>query len=200
MLQDAILELENGNKLNSHSLHREEYLDLLVSDFRPLVKKLLDNCQNRGVIMIPFQTMRSPFLQAQYWRQSRNVAEVNKVIQQLKQKKANFLVSCIERAPETQGPKITNALPGFSWHQWGEAIDCYWQVNGSPEWDCDRMVDGINGYHIYAEESLKLKLTPGFYWDSIKDAAHVQKSEAASPLSLYSVRRINDIMKAIFTD
>ena len=148
--------------------------------------------------MVPSETIRSPFLQAKYWCQSRSVSEIDTAITELRQKKANFLVSCIEAVGPIEGPKITNALPGYSWHQWGEALDCFWQVNGKANWDCDMLVNGLNGYQVYAAEAKKLGLDAGFFWTSIKDAPHVQYREAGSPSVLYSLREINDIMEQIY--
>jgi hypothetical protein len=34
-------------------------------------------------------------------------------------------VACFERAGPSDGPWATNALPGQSWHQYGEAVDCF---------------------------------------------------------------------------
>jgi len=174
-------------------------LEFLDDDFRPLVNTLLDNCIKRGVLMVPSETIRSPFQQAIYWCQSRTVAEIDSVITNLKQQKADFLASCIEAAGVMEGPKITNALPGYSWHQWGEALDCYWQMDGKAIWDTEILINGTNGYEVYATEARKLKLEAGFYWTTIKDAVHVQFREAGSPLDLYTVEEINEIMKYNYT-
>ena len=40
--------------------------------------------------------------------------------------KANFLASVLDGVGPQHGPHVTNALPGLSWHQWGEAVDCFW--------------------------------------------------------------------------
>jgi hypothetical protein len=53
---------------------------------------------------------------------------------------------------------VTGVLPGYSWHQWGESVDSYWQVNGQPEWN------DLAGYKVYAEEGEKNDLTAGGYW------------------------------------
>lgn len=171
----------------------------LADDFKPIAITLLDNCLKQGILMIPYETIRSPFQQAKYWCQSRTALEIDLAVSKFKKQKAYFLASCIEVAGVIEGPKITNALPGYSWHQWGEALDCFWQVDGKAIWDCEILINGINGYQVYAAEAKKLKLEAGFYWTTIKDAVHIQYREAGSPFDLYSVKEINKIMKYIYT-
>jgi peptidoglycan L-alanyl-D-glutamate endopeptidase CwlK len=91
----------------------------LIPEFRQKAEALLEKCAQRGVEMRPYCTLRSPFEQAKLWRQSRTWEEVQTKIAELKAAGANFLVFCFERVGPQNGRHVTNALPGFSWHQWG---------------------------------------------------------------------------------
>lgn len=174
-------------------------IELLIPEFRGIVIELLSKCEEKGVKMVPCETLRSPFLQASYWRQSRNDEKTIAAISRLKEQGADFLAYCVERAATKKGPKITNALPGYSWHQWGEAIDCFWEINGKAIWDMTILSNGVNGYEVYANEAKKLGLDAGFFWKSIKDAPHVQYQEYDSPADVYTIAEINEMMKDFYS-
>lgn len=174
-------------------------INVLDPSFAEKIEILLKNCLQRGVHMEPYEKLRTPQLQAIYWKQGRSKAEINKTITNLKTHNAEFLIDCIISASPNPGIKITNALPGFSWHQWGEAIDCYWLNDGKINWDINTLdSEGINGYKIYAEEARALKLDAGLYWKSFVDAPHVQLQSYASPLEIYNLYEINKIMEEFY--
>src|SRR5215831_5272277 len=166
-------------------------LSQLVPAFATKVQQLLDNCSQRNVIMRPYFSIRDPFTQGKFWRQSRSAEEIQKKIADLKSKGADFLAFCIESVGPQSGPPITNAIPGLSWHQWGEAVDCMWVVNGQSEWSTTKKVNGQNGYAVYAEEANKLDLTPGGLWKKLKDWPHVQLRPAASPEGDFTLQQID---------
>jgi peptidoglycan L-alanyl-D-glutamate endopeptidase CwlK len=175
-----------------------DFLQGLDPAFRETLKKTLAHCATRGVTMVPYFGVRTPFQQGALWRQSRSVDQVHGKIADLKEKGATFLAHCIESVGPQHGPPVTNAIPGYSWHQWGEAMDCYWLHNGEAQWSPD--VLGIkNGYRIYADQASKDGLTAGGYWQSIKDWPHVQQRAAGSPVDAgYSLLEIDARMKEHF--
>jgi len=155
----------------------------LEADFREQVETLLGECRKAHVSMVSYFTVRTPHEQARLWRQSRPWSEISARIEKLKDAGAPFLASVLESVGPQNGPHVTNALPGASWHQWGEAVDCYWEVDGKAEWSTTRKVNGQNGYRVYAATAKDQGLTAGGYWSSLKDWPHVQKSAKSSPLS-----------------
>ena len=116
----------------------------------PKVVALLDRCEARGTPMRRTSTLRSPFDQATLWRQSRSKEEIEAKIAELKSQSAPFLADCIARVGPQHGDPVTNAIPGLSWHQWGEAVDCFWLVDGEAEWSPRKEINGLNGYQVYA--------------------------------------------------
>lgn len=176
----------------------EPILDTLTVDFKEKVIELLDNCKRRGVIMRPYFTLRDPYTQAKLWRQSRTTSEINKKIKELRNQNANFLADCIENVGKQYGMHVTNAIPGLSWHQWGEAVDAVWLVNGKAVWSTSKTINGLNGYMVYADEAKKLGLDAGFYWSKFKDSPHVQFRKAANPLVSMSIVEIDLEMKTRF--
>lgn len=155
----------------------------LVPAFRDKVDLLISNCAAKGVRIVPINTLRSPHEQARLWRQSRSKAEVTAAIEDLRSKGAPFLADVLDGVgPQYSKQEVTRALPGSSWHQWGEAIDFSWEVDGKLEDSETRKVDGVNGYKVMADEAIALGLDAGFYWRSLKDGPHVQLRSDANPL------------------
>lgn len=173
-------------------------LNLLIPDFSQKAKTLLQNCLNRGIEMRPNEGLRDPFVQAKYWRQSRTKEVIQQKIIELRSEGADFLANCIESVGPQHGDPVTNSIPGLSWHQWGEALDCFWVVNGKAVWDLTTIVKGLNGFMVYADEAKKLGLDAGLFWKSLQDSPHVQLRKAANPTRLYSLKEINKKMKQRF--
>ncbi len=67
------------------------------------------------------------------------------------------------------GPKVTNARPGSSFHQYGLALDFCLEVNGKLVWKVDKnWLLVIDIFKKYGFES-------GNDWQKFKDAPHLQK-------------------------
>jgi hypothetical protein len=153
-------------------------LAALSADFAPKAQALLQACALRGAIMRPFYTMRGPGVQAKLWCQSRTSEQIEKQIQALRSVGAAWIAGLLDVKWAKTGPAVTNALPGLSWHQWGEAIDCFvLGSDGKAIWDARHA-----SYRIYAEEAKKLGLEAGGQWLRFPDAVHVQMRLASSPL------------------
>ena len=169
-------------------------LDDLVTEFRAQVEELLNVCDQSGYTMRQFFTLRIPFEQGILWRQSRSTQEVRQKIEELQDKGADFLAHCIDSVGPRNGRHVTNAIPGLSWHQWGEAVDCYWLLDDKSEWSTRKKVNGANGYVNYAEKARSLGLTAGGHWSSFRDWPHVQMRKESNPGRLFSLQEINQQM------
>lgn len=177
----------------------EWYLQFLSVQFRIKAKKLIERCFQRGAFMYPVESVRHPMLQAMYWKQSRSIEETSEKIKELRKLGAYYLADCIRHVKSNSAAsRITNAIPGLSWHQWGEAIDCIWIPENKPIWDINIEINHINGYQIYGEEAKKLELDCGIYWNDFIDALHVQLRHVSSPEMIYSIKHINNEMKRRF--
>ena len=170
----------------------------LVPDFRRKAEQLLKRCRQRGVEMRPYFTLRTPFEQAKLWRQSRSIEEIREKVAEFRDGGANFLAYCLESVGPQHGAHVTNAPPGFSWHRWREAVDCFWVVDGKTEWSTIKRVDGLNGYRVYAEEATNLGLSAGGLWTSFKDWPHVQFRSASNPGKIFGLNEIDEKMKKLF--
>lgn len=172
----------------------------LASTFRPACEQLLDACRRRGVEMRVVETVRGPLRQARLWRQSRTRETIAAKIAELRGQGAPFLAHCLESVGPQHGPEVTRALPGLSWHQWGEALDCVWVVAGEAIWSTTRKVNGVNGFAVYAEEARALGLTAGLFFARFRDAPHVQQRAAANPRGVFTLPQIDAIMHDRFGD
>ncbi len=173
-------------------------LNDLTPEFRVQVETLVQHARAAGAEMRPYFTIRDPFQQARLWRQSRSSEEIAHKVAELRAAQAPFLADCIMSVGPQHGDPVTKAIPGLSWHQWGEAVDCFWVVNGGAEWSTAKKIAGVNGYHVYADAAAAAGLTPGGHWSSFKDWPHVQMRAAGSPLSVMSLADIDREMRARF--
>ena len=176
------------------------HLDLLIPEFKLKVEELLFVCEESGYPMRNFFTLRTPFEQGKLWRQSRPTEVVQNKITELRNNGAGFLAYCIESVGPQEGRHVTNATPGLSWHQWGEAVDCYWLLNGNSEWSTRKKIDGKNGYVNYGENAKNMGLNSGGYWSSIKDWPHVQLRSESNPGKIFSLTEINQEMETNFSN
>lgn len=173
-------------------------LTLLHPDLQALVPQLLARCRARGFEMRPSAGLRDPFEQARLWRQSRAIEEITAKIAAFEAAGAQFLAHCLRSVGPQHGDPVTDAPPGYSWHQWGEAVDCFWLLAGKAEWSTKKLVGGENAYHVFAAEAEALGLTAGGRWKKLKDWPHVQLRAARGPGQTLSVLEIDAAMAARF--
>jgi len=159
----------------------------LTDEFRAKVEELLQNCHAKGFEMKPCWTLRTPMEQATLWQQSRTDTEVSVGVQMLKDRGAPWLASVLAACPRQFGKvEVTKALPGASWHHFGEAVDCYWDYNGIARW-------GGPAFDVYKQEAMKLGLTPLSF-----ERVHVQLRSQGSPSALWVWPDIDGRLKEKF--
>jgi hypothetical protein len=146
-------------------------LGQLDRDFRKLVTKVLERCQADGFYLIPYVTIRNPWDQAKLYKRGRTKITIYHQVDFLRSVKAPFLADILAKTPDQiMAPKVTAALPGQSFHQWGLAVDCYVKrQDGSADWN-----SGNPGYQAYAQHALDLGLEPGGFWTR-PDWVHIQR-------------------------
>lgn len=169
----------------------------LVPEFRAMLPALESKCAAQGVIVRAYFGLRDPVTQCKLWRQSRTAAEVAAKRAALIAEGAPFLAACLEKAgPQPDGPWKTNAVGGEGWHQWGEAMDYEWIVDGNKvDWSTSDQGDD-NGYRILASVAGEVGLTSGI---TFHDIDHVQLRKAGSPMDAgLTYPQIDAAMKAKF--
>lgn len=168
----------------------------LVPDFYNKLNDTIEDCAQVGVIMKPYFGVRDPITQAKLWRQSRSVVEISTMVARLRGQGCNFLADCIVNAGPTTGPWATNAIPGLSWHQYGEAEDCMWMVDGTTCWSTEQG-GAHNGYLVYMALAEQNGLT-AIGRTMHKDFGHVQLRPQGAPDRLYGLVQIDSMMRDKF--
>ena len=160
---------------------------LLDPKFYGRVQGLLKACADIDVVMKPYYTIRTPWEQARIWRKTRSTKSIMQASDDFHDENAHHLANIlIDVGPQFSGPgargHMTYAKPGYSWHQWGEAIDCFWLVNGEINWSTTEktLQNDKNGYQVYGKTAeqkglVSLGVRAGWDWN------HIQKREEGSP-------------------
>lgn len=139
---------------------------LLDPGFRADVERLIAALAAQGYAFRLSTTLRTPWQQARLWRGSRSRAVISARIVDLRSSGAGYLADVLEAVGPQSGPPVTNAIPGLSWHQWGEAADLVLVERGAAVWD-----PGHAGYHALAITAETIGLHSG---RSFGDPPHVQ--------------------------
>ncbi len=161
----------------------------LTDEFGFKVAALVCACAERGVVINPFYTERDPWEQARLWRRSRSGIEVRSRIWRMRAEGMDWLASVMEEVGPSTGTWATNAIPGKSWHQFGEAVDFYVSDSGLAVWE------GYD-YTLLAEESARLGLQSGFFWRQ-PDSVHVQL-QRGRVFDHYNAEEVDALMKERF--
>jgi peptidoglycan L-alanyl-D-glutamate endopeptidase CwlK len=159
----------------------------LIPAFRTKVTAALAELANQGLVFKPYFTLRDPVVQAKLWRQSRSSDVVGKQIQDLKDAGCDFMVECFDKAGPADGPWRTNALPGLSWHQYGEAVDCFLEdADGNPIWES-------KNYGRFGQ----VGDANGMWWGGhFGDNDHWQNRRTEPPQAFGTLKQINDALEA----
>lgn len=182
-----------------------EVLTNLEPAFQAQVKTLMAKCLADGFRIIPYFGARTPWEQAVLWRQSRTKSQVDAKAKELRSKGAPYLAKILEEVGPQTGPHVTDAPPGFSWHQFRKAIDCYIEHPTTKKalWR-DKKLDGASFpkavalFDRYGEIAEGMGLTWGGPW-SIGDYGHVQGDKKSSPLKEYGTpAKLNDVIEVLW--
>lgn len=128
-----------------------------------------------------------PKIQAKLWRQGHNDSEIDAMISSLEEKDCFYLAKLIRDTYSHPGLSCTDAIPGCTWHNWGEALT----------------------YHILDEHNHVLELSHPKYLELAKIAKKcgfvhgttfkenpkvnlIQLSDCQSPTDKWTLKEIND--------
>lgn len=162
-------------------------ISTLDTPFSIKVSQLIERCNEQNVTMVPYYGIRTLEAQARLWRQSRHRDEINSKIEKLRSLKCDYLADVIESVGIVpMGRWATNAIPGLSWHNWGQAVDCYTIIDGKASWKS-------SDYGFYGRIATQLQLKWGGDF-SMPDPGHVQLNEKEI-LDIYSIKYVNDYWK-----
>lgn len=162
-------------------------LNSLIPEFRNKVVSALAELRAEGKVFVPYFTLRDPVTQARLWRQSRSRAAVERQITDLRRQHCDFIADCFDKAGPADGPWATNAIPGLSWHQYGEAVDCFLSdARGNAVWESP-------AYARYGQVGDRRNMWWGGHFG---DNDHLQNRRIEPGAAFGSLKAINDRLAA----
>lgn len=175
-------------------------IDDLERPFKKKVRSLIGACSLRGYTMVAYCTVRTPQEQGALWRRGRSTSVIDRKVKDLRDAGCHYLANCIAEAGPQVGSKVTQALPGESWHQYGLAVDFYYNLNGKAVWGDDPSTPGneMVAYQVMADEAVKLGLDPGGLWSRFTDWPHVQATSGSVQALLGGLVAIDRAMEDKF--
>lgn len=166
--------------------------------FRATLEQLMARARVEHLDPVPTFGLRDPWTQARLWRRSRSRDQVDAKIALFRGRGAPYLAQILEDVgPQPRDQWATDAAPGLSWHQWGEACDFGWRsprtgrvLQGDREGDGDEFDYAEACYRKLGVLCGDFGLTWGGGW-SDPDENHVQRPSASSPLRALTYPQID---------
>lgn len=153
---------------------------------------LLELCSSNGLNMVPYSGLRTLEYQAKLWRQHRSIQEINEKISYLKEQNCDYLASILDKVGPQPGVVnehlvVTHAIPGYSWHNWGCAVDFF--VREDDRSACWNSNDArYDQFGEFVKQS-------GLKWGGdFNDKGHVQVDQKEIP-DIYTLLEVNNHFK-----
>lgn len=162
-----------------------------VPAFREAVERAADAfATTTGINLLCYCWARDPWTQARLYRQSRSTAAIRQAVEKMRNQGAPWLADVLwDVGPQRTAPAVTGALPGLSWHQWGEAVDAVPVEAGVALWDRRDL------FAAWGQAARAEGLTWGGDWKR-PDRPHAQLRAESSPLRAgLSMAQIDAMMR-----
>ena len=166
-------------------------INLLVSEMQSKANFVMDYTEKEGVETLIYCTLRPLKDQAIAYRQSRLFVTIKKKMDSLTRKGYSFLADILESVGPQEGPHITNAAPGESFHNYAEAWDGAPVKHGKILWDTDTF---SKEWGIYGEAVRKSGAFWAGDWKNFKEFPHAQLHKEGNTLDLYSPQQAKTIL------
>ena len=163
-------------------------LEDLVPEVQAMAKEHILRCADAGFELLIYCTLRDAHEQARLYRQSRTKEQVQKKMDQLTTRGFPALAKILKDVgPQKSGPKVTNAGPGESFHQYNRAYDCVPVLQGKPIWGTGG--EGAAIWDKVGKLGKKCGLEWAGDWTSFREFPHFQFTDG---------KDIEDLMKERF--
>lgn len=163
----------------------------LIPDVQIAANLIVGGCANEDVDIMIYCTLRPLEEQARLYRQSRTLVEIKHKIDKFRDRGLGFLADILQYAGPWNGPHVTNAAPGESWHNYAEGFDAVPMVGGKPVWKYE---DAPFEWAMYGELVKAAGLNWSGDWKRFKEIAHAQKRHGSNPLKEYSPDKIQEML------
>ncbi len=159
-------------------------LDLLTALTREGLDNVLAYCTARNIDLLVTCTYRSPEEQAELYASGR--VDLRTKIEVMRCAGLAPMAELLEKVtPKPNLKKLTNAGPGESFHQLGEAFDVCPLVNGKPMWDSSHPA-----WQVYGTAVRRSGLFWAGDWPRFREYPHAQLGRHGNPLVQYSAEEI----------
>jgi peptidoglycan L-alanyl-D-glutamate endopeptidase CwlK len=138
--------------------------------------QLHEACRKEGYDFTETSLYRSVDHQAILWRQSRTRLTIIGKIETLRRDGFGFLANILEAVGPHNGPYVTNACCGESWHNYGMAFDAVPLQDGKPQ------MKDKDLWEKFGKQAETIGLTWGGRWKSFIDLVHFQMPQINNPL------------------
>ena len=167
-------------------------LNDLIPEVKEKALKVQQICKEAGGYdLLIYCTLRSVEEQARLYRQSRSRNVIDLKIQKFRDRGFDFLADIIESVGPCNGPHVTSAAPGESWHNYGHAWDAVPLISGKPIWNYQH---AKTQWDIYAQAVRENELQWGGDWNRFRDYTHAQLLPNTNPLKMKTPELIKMIL------
>lgn len=157
-------------------------LDDLIPEVHQNALDVQQACQEAaGFDLLIYCTLRPLEEQAKLYRQSRSRAEIDLKLTKFRARSLGFLADIIENVGPCYGKHVTNAAPGESWHNYGEAWDAVPLIGGKPVWN---YVEAKVYWDAYGEAVRQVGMNWAGDWRSFREYPHAQFKMGSNPLKI----------------
>ena len=167
-------------------------IHVLTTETSALAQSVIDICKEHGVDLVVYCTVRKLTEQARLYRKGRSYREIKGKMNDLEKRGFGFLAEIIELVGAQTGEKVTNAAPGESWHNYGEAFDAVPLIDGKAAWDYK---ENKEQWEEYGRAVRQVGMNWGGDWSSFKDYPHAQLRSGSNPLKYYPPSKIRAMLK-----
>jgi peptidoglycan L-alanyl-D-glutamate endopeptidase CwlK len=165
---------------------------MLTPEMSGLAQVVIDKCKSKGVDLLIYCNLRPLEEQAICYRQSRSTKEIQAKMSELIDMGFDYLADIIEKVGPQSGPHVTNAAPGESWHNYGEAFDAVPLIGGKPAWNYK---GSELEWTLYGQSCREIGLNWAGDWKRFKELPHAQLKSGSNPLKEYAPEQIYKILK-----
>jgi peptidoglycan L-alanyl-D-glutamate endopeptidase CwlK len=158
-------------------------ISLLLPDMQAKTVELEKQFEQRShCSLLIYCTERPLREQAVLYRQSRSWSTIKQKMTKFKARGLAPLADILEQVGPQNGPHVTNAAPGESWHGFGESFDCVPMYAGKCLWSYEA---NKNQWDLMGSIAADLDLHWAGNWKSFREYPHVQYRIGSNPLKAY---------------
>ncbi len=166
----------------------EDLVPLLQSKARMVERA----CEEAGRFdLLIYCTLRPLEEQARLYRQSRSRQTIDIKIQKFRSRGYSILADIIENVGPCYGEHVTNAAPGESWHNYGQAFDAVPLIGGKAAWN---YMKAKEYWDAYGEAVRQTGLFWAGDWTGFREYPHSQLNPGGNPLKSLSPDEVYDIL------